>query len=206
MPETQLKDLINQIKLEGVLKAKEEASQIIGDANKKAQEIISKAHKEAEELVNHAKNEAERFRANSEKAIEQAGRNLILGISEQIEKILNSVLKENVNETLTPDFLKEIILRFVESRPKEASTSLEILLNEKDKKRLDNIIKGSLVSKIKAGFELKAVEGVKKGILIGQKDKNVFFDISDDGIVEALQSYLNPKLKEIIKKSIKKES
>ena len=56
---------------------------------------------------------------------------------------------------------------------------------------------------MKNGIEIKPVPDIKKGFLIGEKNGNVRFDVTEDAISEILREYLNPKLKQILEKSKK---
>jgi len=196
-----LQDLINQIKEEGVSEAKRESERLINDAVLKAKEIKARAEQEAEDILSGAREEAERFKKNSEKTLEQAGRNLILAVRSEIECIFDAVVKEKVGDTLSPNILKEIIVKLMENWQeieRGEKLNLEVLLNEKDKKQLQSLFTGALASKLKSGVEIKAASGVKKGFMIGEKGSNIYYDITDTGIAEALVEYLNPRLREII--------
>jgi len=48
------------------------------------------------------------------------------------------------------------------------------------------------------GVTFKISPSVEKGFRIGEKDKNYYYDFTDDALVEALKTYLNPKLLKIL--------
>ncbi|MBN1621698.1 MAG: hypothetical protein JW871_03805 [Endomicrobiales bacterium] len=199
--ESQLQELISQIKEEGVTKAKEESSKIIRQAEDKSAEIVSKAKKDAEETVKNAKKEVEKFQSSSEKALEQSARNIVLGLKNEITKVFDNLLKEKTAEVLSDSTIKEILIKFFDNWLKDGKTrDIEVLLNDKDKKNIEKLVTSALPAKMKHGVEFKPVKEIKKGFMIGLKGSNVYYDITDAGISEMLKEYLNPKLREILDK------
>jgi V/A-type H+-transporting ATPase subunit E len=197
--ESQLQGLIEEIKEEGVNKAKEEASRIVEDARQAAAEVVGKAEKQAEELEKKTKSEIDRYRQSSEKAIQQSARNVILGLQNEIFQALNNVLKDKTADALSDKTMKELLVKITDNWLKSGrGAGAEVFINEKEKDKVAKMLISSLAEKVKKGLELKPVKNVKKGFLIGIKGGNVHYDITESGISEMLMEYLNPKLREII--------
>lgn len=78
--ESQLQSLINKIKTDGVAEAEKEAQAVVTEAENKASRIAAEAKTKADEIVERAKQEAARTEEAGKKALEQAGRNLVLGL------------------------------------------------------------------------------------------------------------------------------
>ena len=84
--EIQLRELIDQIKKDGVEAAESEAQAILKAANDEAEKIILSAKAEAKRILQEAKKENERMVKSSEDAIRQAGRNLLISFRESVTR------------------------------------------------------------------------------------------------------------------------
>ena len=113
--EIQLKELIDQIKKDGVEAAESEAQAILKAANDEAEKIILSAKAEAERILQEAKKENERITKSSEDAIRQAGRNLLISFRESVARELKAIVGENVNAVYSSDAFAGLIISIVES-------------------------------------------------------------------------------------------
>ncbi len=68
----------------------------------------------------------------------------------------------------------------------------------KDKEKLEQLLFSGVNSKLRDTITLMASGQISKGFRIGLKGKDVYYDFSDDSIVEMLKGYLNPRLNEIL--------
>jgi V/A-type H+/Na+-transporting ATPase subunit E len=60
-------------------------------------------------------------------------------------------------------------------------------------------LKSALSSSIKNTVEVKLDKKITHGFRIGKKGENLFYDFTDESVLEALKVFLNPKLAEILK-------
>lgn len=200
--EAQLQKLISQIKEDGVVEAKRESTRIIQEARDLAKGIESNAKTRAEELQSISKKEADKYKASSEQAIKQAGRNIVLSLKNEITGLFRSVIREQIESVLTEKAVADIIVKLVETwHKKDAKDKLELLVNETDRNKLEKHLFSALSSKMKQGIEIKPVADIKKGFLIGTKGGNVHYDITDEGITDILVQYLAPKLGRLLKET-----
>lgn len=56
-----------------------------------------------------------------------------------------------------------------------------------------DLLYDSLQSEFKKGIVIKPVEIIRVGFRIGEKDGNVHYDFTPEGIAEILREYLNPR-------------
>jgi V/A-type H+/Na+-transporting ATPase subunit E len=192
-----LDSLIEKIKADGVEAAKKQADKIITDTEKEAEEIIKKAEAEAEKYRKKAESDANSYQKNAETAIQQAGRDTLLVLKEKITKMFEQVLLSDIDAKLEKDFLKELIVQFAKTWAKDED--IKILLNEVDSDDLSAQLKKSLSAQIKGDIEIKVDRKIEHGFRIGKKDGNVFYDFTDESILDALRVFLNPKLAELLK-------
>lgn len=199
--EAQLQSLIDKIKNDGVAEADKKANMIITEAEAKASKIIKDAKTIATNIVEQAKAEAAKAEEAGIKAIEQAGRNLILSLKQSIIDLFNCVLEREVRDSLTSDTLSEILQKVVDNwdRDSETGQELEILMSKKDSEQLTDSLLSAIGKKAKKGITLKPVASIDTGFQIGEKDGSMHYDFTERGLTEILTQYLNPRLADILK-------
>lgn len=194
--DVKLDSLIEQIKKEGIEEAQKSSDDIIKESKEKANSIIADAKKEAEKLIEDGKKQVAQFQKTAESDIAQAARNTELLLKEKIVALFDRVFKKEVGNTLTPDFLKELIVSMSSSWAKD--TSAEILISDDDKSKLEAMLFKGLKEELRDSINLKARKDIVKGFRIGLKDEQVYYDFTDDTIAEVLKSLINPRIKEIL--------
>ena len=120
--EIQLRELIDQIRKDGVEAAETEAEAIVRAADEKAEKIIADAKAQAEKLLSDAKKENERMVKSGEDAIRQAGRNLLITFRESVTRELDVILNQNVNAVYSSESLAAIIINVIENWAKKPDT------------------------------------------------------------------------------------
>jgi len=194
--DVKLNHLIEKIKKEGIEEGRQSAEQIVKDAEAEAKATIEKARKEAENILNIAKKEADQFQSNSELAVQQAARDSILQLKGQVTALFDRVFKKSVADALSPEVMKEMILKLAEQWGKDESA--EITLSDADKKQLESVLSSSIKKEVEAGITLKSSGDVSGGFQIGLKGKNVYYDFTDESIADALKQFLKPQLKALL--------
>jgi len=192
-----LDSLIEKIKADGVDAANKQAEEIIAAAEKKADDIVKKAKDKAEQYQKNAETEANSYQKNAEVAIQQAARDTVLVLKEKVTAILEQALLNDVDKTLDKGFLKELIVNVAEVWAKD--DDVEVLVNGVDVDALTAELKNALNKNIKGTVEIKLDKKISHGFRIGKKGEDLFYDFTDESILEALRVFLNPKLAEILK-------
>lgn len=196
--EMELKGLIEKIKKDGVLEAEKKSQTIIQEASKKAKDIISSAENQAKTIVQEAEQEALKLKKLSEDSINQSTRDMLLMLKQKIVNVFDTVLKREVSNQMRTTALQEAIVKLVENFKKEGMLEIEILLGEKDKKEVQEILFDALTSEMRKGITIKISPEIEAGFRIGEKDGNYYYDFTDEAVAEALKQYLNPKLIKIL--------
>ncbi|MCK5816460.1 MAG: hypothetical protein KAH15_00515, partial [Candidatus Marinimicrobia bacterium] len=174
-----------------------QAEEIIATANKDADEIIKKAKDKAAQHEKNAESEAKSYQKNAEIAIKQAARDTVLVLKEKITAILEQALLTDIDKTMNQDFLKDLIVKIAGVWAKDGD--VEVLVNGMDIDALMTELKSALGNSVKSTIEVKLDRKISKGFRIGKKGDNLFYDFTDESILEALRIFLNPKLAEILK-------
>lgn len=203
--DTQLKELIETIKTEGIATADTKAAEIIAQAEKKAKEIVAKAGADAEKILSDAKREIARNEQTSRDALVQAGRDLVLNLRQRIIQLFDSVLSNASKEALQGKGLEDAIAALLQNWTQKGAANIEILLPAGELEKIEKTLTAKLAAAMKKGVTLKPVTQIDAGFRIGEKDGSAYYDFSSDGIAEILAEYLNPKLAEILKKAVSEE-
>ena len=193
--EVKLDSLIEKIKSEGVEGAQKESSEIIEKAKQKAADIVAKANKDADDIVAKGEAKAQQFQVNSELAIQQAARDGELLFKGKITDLFDAVFKRKVKSTLTPDFMKEMVLKIVDAWK---GSSVEVTVNDAESAILEDVLFTGLAEDVKQGVTIKPSSNVSGGFQVGMKDENVYYDFTDDSVAAILKSSLNSRLNEIL--------
>lgn len=193
-----LKNIIERIKEEGVDEAQKKAGDIIAQAETKAAATIADAEEKKKGIIDEAGAEALKLKASSEEAMRLASRDVLLGLRENIVTLFDKIIKRDVAEELSPDVMKEMIIRLVEKFRESGETEVEVLLSDKDKDALEETLLKDLKKEMKKGVELKVSSSMEHGFRIGEKDGNTYYDFTDEAIEEAFKSYLNKQLTGIL--------
>ena len=202
--DTQVEELIDRIKKDGVDAAENSASEIISQAEKEAEKIISNAKAEAEKILKQAKEENARMEKASEDAIKQAGRNLLLAFRDSITKELSALVSDEVSKTYSKDMLSKLIPEVIKEWAKNTSAEdVSVLLNEKDLAEVESGLKTALKAEIAKGLTLKADNSISNGFRIGVKDGAAFYDYSAEAVAELFSAYLTPKVSALMKEAAK---
>ncbi|NOZ63120.1 MAG: hypothetical protein GXO74_15825 [Calditrichaeota bacterium] len=194
--DVKLDSLIEKIRKEGIEEGKKGADELIRDAQKKAEKIVADAKKEAEKIVEDGKEQAAHFQANAEADINQAARDTELLLKEKILATFDLVFKREVDATLKPDFMASLIQKLVTDWVK--GRDVDVIVSEDDKKKLETLLFKGLKKEIKDTISLRVSREVSSGFRVGIKEDQVFYDFSDDAIIDVMRSLMNPKLKEIL--------
>ena len=202
--EMELNSLIEKIKKEGITEAKSKSEEIIKQAQEQKNTIIKEAEDKAGIIIKKAESEAERLKDNSQQAVIQAVRDATLSLKDQIKNVFEAILKREIEETLSDEFIAQLILKLAKSWPENKKADLEILTSQKDKQRLAELILSKFKNRLSAGITFKVSPNINKGIYIGIKGKDVYYDFTDEAILEIIKEYLRPFIVKIINNKQKK--
>ena len=196
--DVKLENLIEKIKKEGVEEAQKTSEEIISEAKKEATSIIADAKKEADKIIEDAKHEAAKFQAHGEFALQQAARDTLLLVKNKLIALFDRVFKKEISKALTPDFVKELIGTIVEQWAQDSKT--EILVSSEDKEKIQTLLFSSLKDELKNSVTIRVSDRISKGFRIGLKGEDVYYDFTDESIIDCLKEFVNPSLKEILDK------
>lgn len=190
--------LIDQIQKEGVDAATQKADEIIVKAKKEAEQLIAAAEKECADKRLTAEQEAAALTERSIKTIKQSARDLLISLGQSCEKVIQSSLQHAVDESLTSDFIKDLIKQTIDKE----SGSIEVTVNEKDAATLTAFCADLAASSGKS-IALETHHEVLSGFTLGFKEKNVYLDYTGEAIAAALGSFLRPELAKLVSEAVR---
>ena len=199
----QVQELIDKIKKDGIESASGEAARIKQEAEAEAKRIVDAANKEAGEIISRGKADAERFEKAGVAALEQASRNLVLAFKGEIQNLLDRIVAHEVSTSYGDDALKATLPDLIKSWAAKEGDALAVILSEAELEKLEGFFTKKLSSEIKKGLTLNSDRNLGAGFRIANKDGSAYFDFSADSVAELLSAYLNPRLGEILKNSVK---
>jgi V/A-type H+-transporting ATPase subunit E len=110
---TNLNDLIQKIKSEGIEEAERKSEEIIEDARLAASEILKKAGLDAAAITEEAEESIRKKESISKMALEQAARDIILSIRTSLTEIFDSLVKKEYQNVLSGKILETVLIRLI---------------------------------------------------------------------------------------------
>ncbi len=200
--EIQLKELIEQIKKDGVSVAEKEADVLLASARAEAEKIISEAKAEADNILLAAKNENERVVKSGEDALRQAGRNVLISFRESVAKELDALVRDKVTAVYSSDAFADLLTKVLEAWTKNPDAEdVSVLLNSGDLRALEDTLLAGLNEKMRDGITLTPNDRFDGGFRIAMKDGGAYYDYSAEAVTEMLSAYLNPKVTALLKEA-----
>ena len=202
VPETNLGNIIEKIKSEGVDEAKRKSDEIIKEASERASHIIDEAKEKAEMIIDEAGREIEKREGSLEKAIELAARDAVLHVRASITGLLDAIVKKTSSDFLTGECLEKVLFKVIEGWSKKGGEdiTLEVFLGDEERKGLSETFLSHLNKELKTGVELKVHPDIERGFRIGEKGGHLYYDFTDDAIAELLALPLKGELAGIFDK------
>ena len=200
--QSKLQELTEKLYNEGVVKANEEAAQIVDKAKKEADEIINKAKNKADEIIEDANKKSAEIAKNIQSELKLSAKQAINALKQEITDMLTSgvigkAVGESVNET---DFVKSIIEIAVKNwNPKgETAMDLLILLPESNKKAFDSFVESKLKKLIDGSIEVNFDSKMKNGFKIGPADGSYIISFTDEDFDNFFKAYLRPRTAQLL--------
>ncbi len=201
--DVQLQELIDKIKKDGIEAAGMDAERVRTEAQGEARRIVEAARKEAEALIAKARLDADRFEKSASAALEQASRNLVLSFKDEIGSLLTLIINRETVAAYSDDSLKLVVPEILKAWSSKGVDTLDLLLPPETLARLESFFTQKLAAELNKGVTLKGDRMVGAGFRIAAKDGSSYYDFSADSVAELLSAYLNPRLAEILKASVK---
>ena len=196
----ELQHLIDRIQKEAVDTAEKQSEQLIAQAKQKAAAMVKEAEEKARTTLEKADNDAKAYTERSIKTLNQAARDLLITVGQGIENVLADIVDETVEQALTIDAMKEMLVKVVEAYVAKGGTEsrLEVLVSQKDQQEIVRFFESRYRQKLGQGLQLRAENEVFKGFKVSFAGGRVYHDFTKEAIAESLTNFLRPHLAEIV--------
>jgi len=201
--EIQVQELIDKIRKDGIRAATEEANKIKAEAETEAKRLIDSAKKEADDIISRGKLDADRSEKAGLAALQQASRNLILSFKDEIQALLNKIVKDTVNNNYNDDVIKQALPELLSAWAAKGTDNLAVILPENELSRLQGFFNERLAAELSKGVELKSNRKLSSGFRISNREGSVYYDFTSEAVANLLSGFLNTKLAGILKESSK---
>ena len=195
-----VKKICDLLRKETLEPAQEEAERILEEARAEAGRIVEKGRQESEELLKEARETIEREKEIFQTSLNQACRQSLEFLKEQIEeKLFNAQLKKVIEgQTQDPKVLSEITTAVVKAIEKEGiGANLSVFIPASvPAEKVNALIGATILERLKEkGVLLASIGG---GIQVKLVDENVMIDLSAETLSELLASYTRKDFRELI--------
>jgi V/A-type H+-transporting ATPase subunit E len=191
-----VQELISKIKTEGFEEAQKQAQAIEDDARKKAAMIISDAQAQAVRIVEEAQATAHKLDAATRLALEQAARNVLLALRQDILDLLKKLVAREVSQALTGDHL----VNLVEVVARSAAGAVQMTLNESDLAALKEVCLARLQADVRRGVTLTARSGRAKGLTISFDQNKSCFDLTEGALADYFTGFVSEQIGQLLRK------
>ncbi len=202
--DVQLKELIDRIKSEGIESAEQQAQKIVNEAESKAKKIVSDAETEADKIRQKAEEDAQRREQTGRESLKQAGRDLMISLEKDLQKLFDTVIYKESAEALKGELLQNFVKQLI-NHWNEDVTDIQVLIAEEELKKIEKGLRDELSAQLSKGMELKPLKNVEAGFQVAYKDGSAYYNFTAEGVAEIVSEFLNPKLAEILKEAVKEE-
>jgi V/A-type H+-transporting ATPase subunit E len=203
----QLESLLERIRREGVDKATREAEEILAAARKKADAMLKEAEAAAASIKARADSEAALVTDRGKQALEHAARDVLLSVQSSLGETLRALVVRDVTEAMSPDVLRKLIDKVVESyvAAGDNSARVDVLVNPAVQKEIAAHFIGRFASEAKHGIAVHGDQGVGAGFRVQVSGENVQHDFTGKAIADAICQFVRPQLAAIVKKALPAE-
>jgi V/A-type H+-transporting ATPase subunit E len=194
----EIKNLIEKIQEEGIKAAEDKAKEIELEAKRKAEEILKKAQTEAEKILSEASEKVSRLEQSAKISINQAGRDLILSLKEEIDVMLQRLIQSSISQALSPQEMAKILVDLIKKLGSHDKEDVLVLLKKDDLEKLQKEYLDRIKEETKKGIILRPSQDITGGFIISFDSGKSHFDFTDKALTEYLGSFIKPHLREIL--------
>jgi len=199
----EIQSLIEKIQQDGIKVAEEKAKEIEDQAKKQADLILESARIQAGKLFSEAKDNLAKMEQSQKALLTQAGRDLMLTLKKEINAMLERLILQEIQGSITPEVMADILGQIIKEQAKLGKEDIIVTLKKADLDKLEKNFLARLKEETKKGIVLKPSEDVRTGFLISFDNAKSYFDFSDQALSEYIGTYLKPKLAELLKNALK---
>lgn len=191
-----IQELTDIIYKEGVVKAQEEADNILAEANSKAEKLLSAAQKESEHILAAAKKSTSELFENTKKELKLYASHSVNALKSEIASVItDSIVKEEVG-----DFFKnkDILNQFILSLATQWAEKEKIVISTSDSENLKKFFLAKAKTLLDKGITIKQVNGMKTLFSIAPVNGSYKINFGKDEFENYFKLFLRPLIIETL--------
>ncbi len=200
--DNKLQELTQKLYDEGLQRGRSEADSVVAKAKADATKIVEDAKAEAAKIISKAEDKAADMEKNSMTEISMAGKQALTKIKAEIENaiVTKSIEAPIKSATMDGAFIAQMLIAVAKNwnGAETGAISLEALLPESEKAKLDKAIVKSAAELTKAGIEVGYSSQVKSGFKVGAKDGGYYISFGAEDFDALMRSYLRARISELL--------
>lgn len=195
-----IQKICDKLRRETLEPAEKEAQLIIEEANQKADAIKAEAERHAEQMIKQARGQIEQERNVFHSALQQASKQTVEGLRQEIEhKLFNEELQNILEKQMSdPKIIAELINGLVKALEKEGLTTdlSAIIPRVVSADDINDLLLENVRKRLKGKpLEIGSFAGGAQVKLIGRK---MTIDLTDQAIKELLANYMRKDFRKLI--------
>ncbi|MGI9282768.1 MAG: ATPase [Endozoicomonas sp.] len=213
-----VQELIEKLRNQGVQDGRDQAAQIVNEAEANASELIREAQAKADAIVSKAREEADFISKAGQEALQLAERNAVLELKDYLLEKFSGQISALVSGSLEKDeVLKQMILEVAGENNLHGEKNLEVVLPRKVigvdelRENPDLVKQGPLLDFVTAQAAEMLQEGVtfsvghtdQSGIKFRLHDKEIEVELSDETVTAVLLRHLQPRFRALLEGIVK---
>ena len=195
-----VKKICEVLKKETLEPAKKEAEEILHQAHATAETIISQAHEKAKDIESAAKKEIERQRNVFQSSLNQACKQSIESLKQEIENKLFSKELSNLITTQTqdPKVIAELVTAVVKAIEKEGINSdiTAYVSSVVPAKTINSLLAQNVLQRLKEKEVL--LGSMQGGVAVKLHKENITLDITDIALKELVSQYIRKDFRDML--------
>jgi V/A-type H+-transporting ATPase subunit E len=200
--QNKLQELTDKLYNEGLSKGKQQAEQLLAEAEAKAGKIVQDAQTQADQILSKARKDADDLKTKVAADVKMASTQSISALKQQIEKTLMAkVVGSEVKDALQDaNFVKPLIETVIKSfnAADIAPAGLDVILPESMKQTLGKALESGLAKELKSSVNIDYAKNIAGGFKIAPKDGGYFISFADGDFEKMFSEYLRPAAKKIL--------
>ncbi len=202
MDTSKLDQLTQRLYDEGLEKGRAEADRLVAAAKQQTEKMLAEARAQAEAIVRQAEAKAEDVGKNTMTEIALAGKQAVAKIKSEIASLIVARATDEGVKAAGMDaaFIKEMLIAVAKNwnGADSGKVSLQALLPESEREKLDRAMAAEAKALLAAGIEVGYSKEVKTGFKVGAKEGGYYISFSDADVEALLGEYLREKVSQLL--------
>lgn len=199
----QVQHLIDRIRKDAVATAQSDAARIQQQATDEAKRTVDAATSRAAAIVAEAEQKATALVERGSRALEQAARDVLLGIGQSLQSMLDSLLVKATQEAMRTDVVERMLLTLcaglAEQGLDEKAVTISVSPGERD--RIASFALGKLREALQQGAQVHIDQHLQQGFRLTFGSDTVRHDFTPVAIAALLSQFVRPQLAEIVQRA-----